>query len=352
MAQPALADARISCPVCRAPVHPIAGRCKHCKADLVRMRGGSTGAGETPVAVPTLGPGGAPAAAPLPLPGGRGGAAMPALTAVPASTAAPHLALPGAPSPAALPGPGPRLALPAASAPPTAIAPSSGSTSYARTRRWSQRWPLAVAIVAALAILASLAMLLFNGPKKPKTLRPLGPAPERMDTDVGPPPPPAPTPHAPSTTPPPPVGPQGTVPGPGAPSDPSDPFDPPAGSGAGVAPADPAAQGGAPHAPGAIPRVDDVGGFLGAAIDLGCERVLACTSASADAQALCSQARAMRDSAAAALGLSCTHFDAASAQSCLGAIARIPCPGSGTTDPSKLASLLMGVPACARVCGP
>ena len=138
---------------------------------------------------------------------------------------------------------------------------------------------------------------------------------------------------------------------PAAPSDPTDPFDPPAAAGSGADPADPSAPNGAPRAPGSIPQVDDVDGFLGAAIDLGCERVMACTSASADAQALCSQARAMRTSAAAALGLSCTHFDAASAQTCLGAIARIPCPGSGTTDPSKLASLLMGVPACARVCG-
>ncbi|MEO8706034.1 MAG: peptidylprolyl isomerase [Kofleriaceae bacterium] len=31
-------DARIACPLCGQPVHPIAGRCKHCKGDLGALR--------------------------------------------------------------------------------------------------------------------------------------------------------------------------------------------------------------------------------------------------------------------------------------------------------------------------
>ena len=32
----------MSCPACGGAIHPIAGRCKHCKADLVTARGGAT----------------------------------------------------------------------------------------------------------------------------------------------------------------------------------------------------------------------------------------------------------------------------------------------------------------------
>jgi peptidyl-prolyl cis-trans isomerase A (cyclophilin A) len=41
-------DARISCPLCGGAVHPIAGRCKHCKGDLAALRTGR------PTAVATL----------------------------------------------------------------------------------------------------------------------------------------------------------------------------------------------------------------------------------------------------------------------------------------------------------
>ncbi len=28
---------RVPCPLCKAPIHPIAGRCRHCRADLTRV---------------------------------------------------------------------------------------------------------------------------------------------------------------------------------------------------------------------------------------------------------------------------------------------------------------------------
>lgn len=370
MAQPAMADARVSCPVCRAPVHPIAGRCKHCKADLVRARGGSTGAGEAPVSVPVLGPGGAPAAAPLPLPGGRG-APMPALAGGPTPAAPPPVPPPltapmppekssvflvaqGAPSVA---GPaGAPVATYAASPALVARAPRAGGG-------WGHRWPLAVAIVAAIAIVVSLAVLLFGGDgARRKPVRALGPAPDRMNTDTGPPAPPTPR-TAPDPSPPAPQPPSAAAPDdPSAPApDLADPFDPAPGGGAGSsdpwAPGDPSA--GAtidppapPRAPGTIPRVDSAGEFVTAAIDVACERLVGCMSSAAAAQTMCQQARSMGSQMSGALTLSCTSFDATAARACLSAIARLPCPKNDSLDAMELARIASAVPACTRMCGP
>lgn len=39
MASPfAAALPRVACPACGAAIHPIAGRCRHCRADLTRRR--------------------------------------------------------------------------------------------------------------------------------------------------------------------------------------------------------------------------------------------------------------------------------------------------------------------------
>src|SRR5512138_1192485 len=38
MAAAALGDARIPCPLCGGLIHPIAGKCKHCKQDLAPTR--------------------------------------------------------------------------------------------------------------------------------------------------------------------------------------------------------------------------------------------------------------------------------------------------------------------------
>ena len=363
MAQPAPADARISCPVCRAPVHPIAGRCKHCKADLVRVRGGTTGAGETPVSIPVMGPGGAPAAAPLPLPGGRNGA-MPALAA---GAASPPALPAAAPLPALGAGSAPVIASPADPSPGPLGSPDgaptgslAGATHEAprRARSWTRHGPIVVALVAGVAILGSLVVLLvgdLGGASKPKKLSPLGPAPDRMHTDLDLPAPPSPTPRAPAApTPPPSPGAPAAPAPPTGPTDPTDPMDP----SAPIDPFDP----GAATGPGAsadpqppvrgasgVPRVSTVTEFLAAAIDAGCERLLACTSSSDDAQSMCRQARSMRDSTAATLDLSCTRFDASAANRCLAAIARMPCPDG--LDLAELTRLATAVPACTRICG-
>jgi len=49
---PDLPEARIPCPLCGGPIHPVAGRCKHCKGDLAALR---TGKPQAQAALPALG---------------------------------------------------------------------------------------------------------------------------------------------------------------------------------------------------------------------------------------------------------------------------------------------------------
>ncbi len=327
MANLAPADARVSCPVCRAPVHPIAGRCKHCKANLVVARGGNTGAGEAPIAIP--GNGGSPLTA-VPLPGARRGADV---SAVPAPV---RPALPiGVPPPAAAP---------------IGLSPQPVAHATTSSRRWYQRWPLLVAVVAAIAIVASLVMLLLDDGKPSKVRRAIGPAPDRMDTGGGEPPSGLP---APRTTPPPPMPtPMPPAPGgsaqidPADPVDPVDPFDPQSPPGGGPDPSSP------PRNPAGVPQVRDAAEFLSAGIDVGCERLATCGGLGAATKQMCDQVRDMRDQIGAAATASCTRFDASAAQACLEAIARFPCPdAAGGLDTSTITSLLLGLPGCSAVCG-
>src|SRR5690242_18239476 len=55
MASSAAVEPRMACPACGGQVHPIAGRCKHCRADLNRLRAGGGAAARAPaVAKPAL----------------------------------------------------------------------------------------------------------------------------------------------------------------------------------------------------------------------------------------------------------------------------------------------------------
>lgn len=38
MASPFAALPRVACPACGAAIHPIAGRCRHCRVDLAQLR--------------------------------------------------------------------------------------------------------------------------------------------------------------------------------------------------------------------------------------------------------------------------------------------------------------------------
>lgn len=134
MAAPGVADARVPCPLCGGLIHPVAGRCKHCKQDLTAHRAGK------------------PAAS----------------TALPALIAA-----------AAVPEPS-RPVLP----------PRPTGTSIAAQqpkRSLLHNWPLLVILLAGTAIVGAVVIMVWpqHHGEPSHTLKP-PPAPERMDTDPSP----------------------------------------------------------------------------------------------------------------------------------------------------------------------
>jgi len=146
-------DARIPCPQCQNPIHPIAGRCKHCKADLAALRG----------ARPTA------------------AAALPSLAAI---------GLPRTPM---------QAVTSAASARPAAVSFDAGADEAAailpprQTGRhqavapqgsaWKS-WPVIVIVLASVAIIVALVLLLWPDAKPDNRLiEPPGPAPDRMNTN-------------------------------------------------------------------------------------------------------------------------------------------------------------------------
>src|SRR3954467_7054898 len=140
-------DARVPCPLCGGLVHPIAGRCKHCKADLSTYRAAR------------------PAAS----------APLPALH--PAATTGN-----GAPGPIA-----PAVAMPPAAQtvlPPRPRRPSTGRPAGSAWRSW----PVVVIVVAMMAIVAAVVLMVWpptrGGPGKRPRRPP--PAPERRDTQPPP----------------------------------------------------------------------------------------------------------------------------------------------------------------------
>lgn len=127
---------RVPCPFCGGPLHPIAGRCKHCKQDL---------AAHPSRALPMNGN------APPMSPG------LPALAALP-SRAAKAVAL---------------------GAPPPYVAPRAGGAG------WLRNWPLLVILVAVVGMVVALVLLIL--PPRDSTIeRSKAPANDRMDTDVSP----------------------------------------------------------------------------------------------------------------------------------------------------------------------
>lgn len=128
------------CPLCGGLIHPVAGRCKHCKQDLSALRAGR------------------PAAA-TPLPRLQGPAAP---IAVPAKEASQPI-LPPRPT-------------------------GTGVAIQSATRPAWKSWPVLVIIVATLAILGAVVIMVWpqhHGATSHSLAPP--PAPERMDTDPLPP---------------------------------------------------------------------------------------------------------------------------------------------------------------------
>lgn len=128
------------CPLCGGLIHPVAGRCKHCKQDLAATRAGR------------------PAAA----------APLPALqqAAAPVAVVVPVTPVTDAPSQPILP---PR---------------PTGRSVAAQPQPRGSRWPIYVIAVAMIAIAGAVVIMVWpqHGSSTEHSLQP-PPAPERMDTD-------------------------------------------------------------------------------------------------------------------------------------------------------------------------
>jgi hypothetical protein len=162
------------------PVHPIAGKCKHCKADLAALRA------PTPVAKSTL-----PSlqrSEPAPTPVATVSPWAPPGTAPPPAPAYDVPTLPAAPAPAAryqpTAAPYQTASRDAFSAPPLQVTREPiAEHDLPRGSRIS--WPVVVILIAGATIAAAVAIMLWPDHKKapPKVDLLPPPAPERMNTD-------------------------------------------------------------------------------------------------------------------------------------------------------------------------
>jgi len=320
------ADARIPCPLCSGPIHPIAGRCKHCKGDLSALRGNR------------------PAAA----------AALPPLVAQAASAAPAPIRAPQAPDPYAIaanghghhnghvgayqapispaqiahaaaayhqPGGGNDIAQPILPPRPTGrvqipIAPRAS---------WKS-WPVIVIVLAVIAIVTAVVLMVWpsggTAEAGPATTRPI-PAPERMDTSPLPPSPPPPSTQPPSSQNDPWSG-QTTPPGHQQAPDIDDPDlkDP---------------IGGDPFSPrgGALTGATAV---IGAATLRMCDRLSHCTNVSVDTRQMCQ--------AYARFGRHISPPNCAAMQRCTAKIDNMDCDALTGHDFTAIAQLLIGLPDC------
>lgn len=150
---PGLGDARVPCPLCGGLIHPVAGRCKHCKEDLSTYRQGRP---QAAAALPSLN-GHAVAAASVPVP-----IAVPIVIPTAREGSAPIL--PQRPTGRSI----------------AAQRPGGGLL---------RNWPMLVIGVAVLAIITAVVIMVLPEDKaRSKRIgKPPPPAPERMDSSPIPP---------------------------------------------------------------------------------------------------------------------------------------------------------------------
>ncbi len=157
---PGLGDARVPCPHCGGLIHPVAGRCKHCKEDLSLLR---TNRPQAAAVLPALN------GRPTPMPVAGNGTSV-------------HLAAPAAAVPIAVdPRDGSAPILPQR---------TTGHSMSAQRPSGSllRNWPMLVIILAMLAIVTAVVIMVLppgdnNGGSggKQRQLMP-APAPDRMET--------------------------------------------------------------------------------------------------------------------------------------------------------------------------
>jgi hypothetical protein len=142
----------IPCPICRGEIHAVAGRCKHCKTDLVDLRERAIRAARAHAMGATVPPRpmAPPPMMPMPFPMAGAGAAPP--HDVPTMMPPPEASNTDAMSHAPPPAPPPQWGEPPAYFGPEVV-------SVPQPSAWSRRWPVVVSALALLAIGISLGML-------------------------------------------------------------------------------------------------------------------------------------------------------------------------------------------------
>ena len=154
---PGIADARVPCPLCGGLIHPVAGRCKHCKEDLTSYRAGRP---QAAAALPALN--GARTANTNTTNGVHGTNGHAAATAVPV--------MPVATREASQPILPPRT--------------TARSLPVQRPHSVWRSWPMLVIAVAVVAIVAAIVIMVMpQGSAKRDGKMSAPPAPERMETN-------------------------------------------------------------------------------------------------------------------------------------------------------------------------
>jgi hypothetical protein len=310
-------DAFVSCPVCGGKIHPIAGRCKHCKSDLVSLRAAQ--------AIPT--PVVAQASAPQPQPYAPAAFAPVAPITGAATQSAPipqaHGTQPSSgPLNAAAFAPVPVTAMPLATSLPVGYAagvPSAGVV--VRGSQWGRRWPVVVVVLAAAAIVVSIVLLVMpesaSAGSRMRGAPP--PSPDHMNTN--------PIPQGPD--------PWGMAPPaqptPGTDPDDDDLWGPRGGAGA----------------TGLAPDSDQFLATLGTTF---CRRLASCSTGTFTNDQ-CDQLGSFLSSTLMPGVSSCGSYDRRRASSCLASLDRFPCPG-GDITPDQMRSLVTAIPDCFDACRP
>lgn len=294
----------VACPACGGPVHAIAGRCKHCKADLLAWREQATQAARAARM-------GAPAPGQV-APAQNGGALRQTNKSFPAPVAARRDQTSDQPAtggdrpaarhdqPAARHDE-PTVAAGMRAASPRALTPAPVIV-YAQPSPWARRWPIAVSVVAIAAIVVSLVLLLRDGDEeaKPERIRSGSQSPRNIPD------------HMPE-------------PNMGAPSPPQGRFDP-----------QPFPAPGAP-APQSWKTAPEAGMFPVALTETVCAKLQDCGIRDDFSGVLCRElAKGIADpDLDRKVQSGECHYDRVAADACLSAIGRISCDASGS-DMSQL----------------
>jgi hypothetical protein len=168
-AKPPGLDGRITCPLCGGLIHPVAGKCKHCKEDLSAMRSGR------------------PAAA-APLPALRGGAQNG--NGSNGHHVAAAYAATSTPAPMPMIARSPEMHELRDDQPILPQRPTGRSVAAQRPRSMWKSWPMLVIVLATIAIVVAVVLMVWppsSGSEGKRALQP-PPAPERMDSNPLPPP--------------------------------------------------------------------------------------------------------------------------------------------------------------------